>query len=281
MVLAMKLIPLDFSDYQSAYCSAWVATAIVGSAVIGGAVTAYSANKAASAQTDAANKASDTQLTLGRESNKLLADQYNQTREDLAPYRTAGSENLTELQKRLPFLTSPIEMTQENLEKTPGYDFTKTQGLKGVQNSAAARGLGVSGAALKGAATFATGLANQTYKDQFALENTNRQNAYDRLMGVIGTGENAAAITGTLGNKTATSQASVNTATGQGVAANTIGAGNAQAAAANATGAGVTKAFNDVGGYAAYKGLYGGSGSSPVSYVTGSAGDYAVPTFGR
>jgi len=84
-------------------------------------------------------------------------------------------------------------MTQENLEKTPGYDFTKTQGLKAVQNSAAARGLGVSGAALKGAATFATGLANQTYKDQFTLENTNRQNAYDRLMGLVSTGEGAAA----------------------------------------------------------------------------------------
>jgi len=272
---------IDFSDYPSAYCSAWVATAIVGSAVIGAATTAYTSSKAADAQVAATNKASDTQLTLGRESNALLQNQYDTTRADLSPYRTAGTENLTELQKRLPFLTSPIVMDQAALEQTPGYEFTKTQGLKAVQNSAAARGLGVSGAALKGAATFTTGLANQTYKDQFALENTNRQNAYDRLMGVIGVGENAAAITGNLGNKTATSQAGVNTATGTGVAANTIGGGNAQAAAYNATGSAIGKAASDIGGYAAYRGLYGSpsGGGSNMSYVTGGAGDYAVPTY--
>jgi hypothetical protein len=257
----------DFEDYPSAYCNAWVATAIVGSAVIGAATTAYTSSKAADAQVAATNKASDTQLTLGRESNKLLADQYGQTREDLAPYRTAGNENLAELQKRLPFLTSPIEMDQAALEKTPGYQFTKDQGLKAVQNSAAARGLGVSGAALKGAASFTTGLANQTYKDQFALENTNRQNAFDRLMGLVTVGGNAAAQTATIGNKAATTQAGVNTATGQGVAANTIGGGNAQAAAYNATGSAIGKAASDIGGYAAYKGLYGtpSSGSNFAS----------------
>jgi len=85
---------IDFSDYPQAYCSAWVATAIVGSAVIGAATTAYTSSKAADAQVAATNKASDTQLTLGRESNKLLQDQYSQTREDLSPYRTAGTETL-------------------------------------------------------------------------------------------------------------------------------------------------------------------------------------------
>lgn len=273
---------IDFSDYQQAYCNAWVATAIVGSAVIGAATTAYTSSKAADAQVAATDKASQTQLALGKQSNDLLQQQYEQTRSDLEPYRTAGSQNLTELQSRLPFLTSPIEMTQENLEKTPGYQFTKEQGLKAVQNSAAARGLGVSGAALKGAATFTTGLADQTYKDQFALENTNRQNAYDRLMGLVTVGGNAAAQTATIGNKAATTQAGVNTATGQGVASNTIGAGNAQAAAYNATGQAFGTAANNIGGYAAYKGLYGTpSGGSNMSYVTGGAGDYAVPTFGR
>ncbi len=263
---------------------AWVATAIVGSAVIGGAVTAYSANKAADTQSNAANLASQTQLKLGDQSNQLLRDQYNQTRSDLLPYNQAGQAVQSDLMSRLPFLTSPITMDQATLEKTPGYDFTKTQGLKAVQNSAAARGLGVSGAALKGASTFATGLANQTYKDQFALENTNRQNAYDRLMGVIGSGENAAAMTGNIGSKNATTAAGVNTAVGGQVGGNIIGGANAQAAAYNATGNAISKGANDIGGYAAYKGLYGnnansGSGSN-MSYVTGSAGDYAVPTFG-
>ncbi len=74
--------------------------------------------------------------------------------------------------------------TIENLEKTPGYQFTLDQGLKAVQNSYAAQGLGTSGAAMKGAADYAEGLASTTYQNQFknwydeqnlALDNYNKQ----------------------------------------------------------------------------------------------------------
>ena len=74
--------------------------------------------------------------------------------------------------------------TMENLEKTPGYKFILDQGLKAVQNSYAAQGLGTSGAAMKGAADYAEGLASTTYQNQFknwydeqnlALDNYNKQ----------------------------------------------------------------------------------------------------------
>lgn len=58
-------------------------------------------------------------------------------------------------------------INQQTLENTPGYQFTLQQGLESTQNSAAARGLANSGAALKGAATYATGLANDTYQSQY------------------------------------------------------------------------------------------------------------------
>lgn len=222
-----------FDEPKNLYCS--VGVAVLGSAAIGAASTAYGASKAASAQTSAANTAAQT-----------ATDMYGRTRKDLKPYREAGARYSAELEERMPFLTSPIEMTQENLEKTPGYQFTKTQGLKAVQNAAAARGLGVSGAALKGASTFATGLANQTYKDQFALENTNRTNAYERLKGLVTIGQNAAAQTGTAGTAAANTAASAQ-----------MGAGNAEAAMYNAIGGAGSKFATDVGGYAAYKGLYG------------------------
>lgn len=236
----LKLINPE--DYPQAYCNAWVATAIIGSAAVGAAATAYSANKASNAQTAAANQ-----------SAAIAREQYQQTREDLSPYRAAGANATTELQNQLPFLTSPITMDQATLEATPGYQFTKTQGLKAVQNSAAARGLGVSGAALKGAATFATGLADQTYQTQFNLENTNRTNAYNRLKGLVDVGENASAQTGILGEKSAYQQ---------GQAA--IGAGNAQAAGINATGAAAKGFASDVGGYYAYRGLYGSPDNSTI-----------------
>ena len=53
----------------------WVATAVIGSTAVG----LYSANKAAGAQTSAANQAAD-----------ISQSQYEQTRADQAPYRTAG-----------------------------------------------------------------------------------------------------------------------------------------------------------------------------------------------
>jgi hypothetical protein len=58
-------------------------------------------------------------------------------------------------------------ISQQVLDNTPGYQFTLGQGLESTQNSAAARGLANSGAALKGAASYATGLANDTYQSQY------------------------------------------------------------------------------------------------------------------
>lgn len=232
-------------DKHSKFCNVWVATAIAGAAVVGGIVNAYTTNKAVDAQTAAQDKSIAQQKA-----------QYTQTRSDLAPYREMGVNASNELQTRLPFLTSPIVMDQAALEQTPGYQFTKTQGLKAVQNSAAARGLGVSGAALKGAASFATGLADQTYQTQFNLENTNRTNAYNRLKGLIDTGGNAAAQTGNFGANAANN-----------ISSSITGQGNAQAAGYNAIGANVQSGLNNLQGYAMYKGLYGGSGGQPQEYV--------------
>lgn len=233
---------------------AWVATAVIGSAVIGGAATAYGANKAASAQTAAADKAS-----------QIAQQQYQQTREDLSPYRDIGKLGSSELTRRLSELTSPITVDPNQLEQSDYYKFASTQGQKAVTNAAAARGLASSGAALKGAASFAKGLATDTYKTAFDMANTNQTNAYTRLKGLVDTGQNAAAQTGSAGTSAA------NTSAGA-----TIGAGNAQAAASNATGASISNIASNIGGYAAYKGLYG-SGSNPTTTMVGN---YAMPTYG-
>jgi hypothetical protein len=237
----MKLnkFPNDWEEFTSLQmCNAWVATAIIGAGAVGAAATAYSANKAADAQKSAANTAANTSLSM-----------YNTTRGDLSPYRDIGGVAANDLTARLDDLTAPIVMDQAELEKTPGYQFTLGQGLKATQNAAAARGLGVSGAALKGAATFATGLADNTYKTQFDIANTNKTNAFNRLKSLVDVGENAGAQTGTAGTAAAKTAADAQ-----------IGAGNAQAAADNATGKAVGKFANDVGGYMLYKGLYGDAG---------------------
>ena len=225
-------------------CNAWVATAVVGSAVIGAGAQMYGANKAADAQGKAAQMGIDANMQM-----------YNTTRNDLAPYREIGQRASTDLTGRLDELTAPIELTQDWLENTPGYQFTRQQGLKVTQNAAAARGLGVSGAALKGAATFATGLADNTYKTQFDVARANKSDAYSRLKGLVDTGQSAAAATGAAGTSTAKTVGDLG-----------VGAGNAEAAMWNAGGGAVKNFANDVGGYAAYKGLYGGGNPSSDAF---------------
>jgi len=85
-------------------------------------------------------------------------------------------------------LTGDPAQQEAALQNLPGYQFTLNQGLESTQNAAAARGLGVSGAALKGAASYATGLADNTYNSQ--LQNTIGQT--NALTGVAsGYGNNA------------------------------------------------------------------------------------------
>lgn len=224
-----------YEEFLNTKCLCNIGVAIVGAAGIGAASSIVGANQAAKAQKEAAQMGIDAQ---GR--------QYAQTREDLEPYRTLGNNAIDMLGER-PELFQPINLTQDWLESTPGYQFTLTQGLKAVQNAAAARGLGVSGAALKGAANFATGLADNTYKTQFDVANINNTNTYNRLKSLVDTGQNAAAQTGAFGANAANQTASLLT-----------GAGNAQAAAYNMMGGAVNNAANNIGGYFAYKGLYGG-----------------------
>jgi hypothetical protein len=182
-----------------------------------------------------------------------LLTMYNTTRGDLSPYRDIGQVAAsTDLTNRLSDLTSPITVDPNQLESSDYYKFASTQGQRGATNSAAARGLASSGAALKGAAAYAKGLATDTYKTAFDMANTNQSNAFNRLKSLVDTGENASAQTGSAGT------AAANTAAGA-----QIGAGNAQAAGANATGGAISNLASNIGGYAMYKGLYGSSNSNP------------------
>jgi hypothetical protein len=190
-----------------------LAAGLLGGALIGGVSSALGAHSAAKAQTSAANQATAAQQAM-----------YNQTRSDLLPYQQFGQSAGNQLMARMGEFTSPMSMTQDQLEQTPGYQFTKTQGLKTVNNALGARGLLNSGAVMKGAADFATGLADKTYLDQFNMDQTLKQNNYNRLLGATQLGENAAAQTGAYGTQTA-----------QSVGSNIIGAGNARAAADMAT----------------------------------------------
>lgn len=107
-------------------------------------------------------------------------------------------------------LTSPFSFDPSDLEDTPGYQFTLQQGLKSLNNQNAAKGLGLSGAQQKGALEYATGLADNTYGQQYnrALQGymTNyglASDMYNRLSGLAGMGQSSAAGVGNAGMQTA------------------------------------------------------------------------------
>jgi hypothetical protein len=240
----------------------FVATAIIGSAVVGAGASIAGSQTAANAQTQASQNAINAQQQM-----------FNVTQQNLSPYNQAGQGALTQLQSLTgtnaggnPLtapLTSQFQPTQAQLAATPGYQFTLNQGLESTQNAYAAQGLGSSGAALKGAANYAEGLAGTTYQQQ--LQNYLTQNAqtYNMLQGQVGIGENAAAQVGNAA-----------TQTGQGVAQSATNAGQAQAGANIATGNAVGSAVNSVPTALLFNQLYGSNAyaSSPFAGYGGAGG---------
>lgn len=134
--------------------------------------------------------------------------------------------------------TAVFNPTQQTLEATPGYQFTRDQGLRAVQSSNAAKGLGVSGAALRGAARFATGLADNTLQtqqgifqanlgNQQSIFQQNYHNVLDPLFQISGAGQNASAQTGALGQQAASTAGQALIGAGNAAAAGQVGAATA------------------------------------------------------
>lgn len=213
---------------------ATIAAAGIGAAgsLAAGSLSAGAAKSAASAQVAAANQASAT--TLGM---------FNATQANLQPYiQTGNAAQFTQnvglgiagygQDAGLPgwgygSLTAPFQPTQAQLAQTPGYQFTLGQGEQAVQNSFAAQGLGSSGAALKGAANYAEGLASTTYQQQFQNYWNQIGNVYNELGGQSTIGANAAGGLATQSTANAANLAGLTTGAGAASAAGTVGATNA------------------------------------------------------
>lgn len=201
----------------------------------------------------ASKSAASQQANAANQSAALQEQQYQTTRNDLMPYNLAGQNNLGLYQNF--YQTSadqlgqaysdaynhiPQGMTEANLIQTPGYQFNLSQGLRAMQNSSAAKGLGVSGAAMQGAGTYATGLADSTYQNQFnnqqqiyndylqqaQLKGNQLNSIYGQISAPVTMGENAAAQTGTLGAAAAGNAGNSLQAAGSANAAGTLGVAN-------------------------------------------------------
>jgi hypothetical protein len=129
-----------------------------------------------------------------------------------------------------------FQPTQAQLESTPGYQFIRAQGLQSVQNGNAAKGLGLSGAALKGAGQYATGLASQTLGQQQGIFQSNLHNILDPLEWAANLGQTAATQTGQNSLQSTANQGNMITSGAAASAAGQVGSSNALAGGLNSLG---------------------------------------------
>lgn len=209
-----------------------IATAVVASAVIGGVVASNSASKAAKAQENAANRASQTEL-----------EQYYQNREDMQPWREAGAGALGQLTAG----TQPggdymRDFTLADFTRDPGYDFRMQQGQQALDRSAAARGGALGGAAIKGSLRYGQDYASNEFQNAYNRFNNDRTQRFNRLASIAGIGQTATRDVAQMGSQTASN-----------VANNIIGAGNAQASSYVGQGNAISGVANTLGNFAMNK----------------------------
>lgn len=136
-----------------------------GGALATAAVGAYGANQQGKAGKGAAN-AANAATALQREI-------YERSRTDLMPYMLTGQRAVSELgQLNAGDFSSFTE--------SPDYQFTRDQGIKGLDRSAASRGTQYSGGQLAALADYSGGGASQNYNDY-----------YNRIYNLAGMGQNA------------------------------------------------------------------------------------------
>lgn len=139
-------------------------------------------------QSRAAKKAASAQGTAESQAAQMNLDMFKQIRSDLAPYRETGGRALGALEDL--FIPGEDGDAPDYSEffKSPGYQFRFDEGLRGLDRSAAARGRLQSGGYGRELTRYGQGVASEEFN-----------NYANRLAGLAGMGQNAAAQTGQLG----------------------------------------------------------------------------------
>ena len=187
----------------------WMALAIGGSALLG----ASASRSAAKTQAGAADRAAE-----------LQQQQYEQTREDLAPYRAAGQTALNAL---TPLATNYQKFGMDQFQQDPGYAFRLSEGQKALDRSAAARGGLISGGALKAAQRYGQDMGSQEYMNAFNRYQTERNAQLNPLQSLAGVGQTTANQLGQFGASNAANVGNLMTGGAAAQAAGQVGMANA------------------------------------------------------
>jgi hypothetical protein len=232
--------------------------------LIGSGAQVYEQGKAISAQ--------QNMLTAGL---GAAGGYFNTAQNILNPYVNMGSNALQTYISALPNLTKPFNPS--DLAATPGYAFTLGQGQKATIDALGPSGQIGSGNEGKALASFSTGLAQNTYNQQF--QNYLAQNQqianllYQPVPAGIQAGTTLAGISGQIGQ----SALGANVTTGGGIAGSTTGTGNAIAGGATGTSNALTSGiqYSILAPYLAALTAKAQGGASPVVPTINNAVPYS------
>jgi hypothetical protein len=241
----------------------WVAGAAIGGAVISSSIGSSAAKSAANTQAASADRAA-----------ALQNEQFNQTRNDQAPYRDAGGLYLNKLMHLLgqsPTVDSSSDpnfglLSQKfdmgKFAQDPGYQFRLDQGNQALTRAAAASGTMGSGKFLKDAMAYNQGQASQEYGNAYNRYNMDNDKLFNRYASLAGIGQTATNQLQQAGQNYATNAGNSIMAGGNARASGYVGS-------ANALSGGIGQAINGYQQNQLMNRLFPASGTPSVTYGSG------------
>jgi hypothetical protein len=149
--------------------------------IAGSVIQGYGANRAAREQSKAMDRATAAQERM-----------FNRQVELQEPFRQAGVNALPELIEASRY--TPFGM--EQFQADPGYGFRLKEGLRALENSAAARGGLLSGNAMRGITRYGQELGSQEFGNAFNRYQAERAARLNPLQSLTGMGQSTAATLG-------------------------------------------------------------------------------------
>jgi len=259
-------------------------SAIAGSAVLGAGSSLIGSSKAADAQREAAAASAAAQREAADKSIAAQREMFDIGRADLAPYRQGGTTAQNQLMTLLGIGGDTTaqgygkyarDFGMSDFTTDPGYQFRLEQGMRALNASAAAKGMGMSGANIKGATEYGQNLGSQEYQNAFNRYQTNRTAQLAPLQSLYAGGQAAAAGSAAQAGALGQNLGQTYTGLGQGIAQAGVAAGNAQASGYLNQANAVTNALNQgMSSYMMNNYLNRGGGLNPTAM---SATGYTLP----
>lgn len=226
-------------------------------AVVGGGIAAAGAIGGALINSGATSSAAKTEATSAANSTAVQQQEFGQTQANNAPFLATGTGALDQLATlyNLPGGSGASTDPNASFYQSPDYNFDLSQGIKGVDAGAAARGMLDSGATRKAEISYAGNLASGQF------------NSYaTRLQGLAGIGQSAANMQSNAGQANANAITGINTAAADNTANLTLSSGNSTANALNSIAGQVQQTLG--------KNPFGSSYTAPSTPTSSTANTY-------